>query len=489
MKMNYKIIIASFFTSLVYAQVDKTSIDLSLKDAISIAKKQSIDYLSAKNNADVGYWGFQSYRSNFFPSLNINGILPNYQRSINRITADDGTDIFINQNQAFSSLALEISQIVPFTGGELSISSSLNRIDVFSTPKLTNYSSTPLSIQYYHESLLYNPYKWQKKIEPLIFEESKREFQGNLEDISLNTTTLFFDYLLAQVRSNNALNNKTSQDTIYKISKGRFNIGKLYENDLLQSELSQLNAEEELIKSKNELKLVKQAFLDQLGIKDDTNISLITPEELNFIKIDSTQLFEKALANRKLLFEQRRKILEAEQEIAKIKSDDIKIGITGNFGLSQQDEILRQAFSNLLTQQNVSLTFSAPLFTWGKRKADKKIALSNLELIRSENEQELLTVKRELSLKYLEWNQLEISFRIAKKASEIAKRRYESSKRRFSIGKVSITDLNIAQQEKDDALYNYYQSLREYWELYYEIRKLTLFDFEKNEDIYKSNQN
>lgn len=485
--MNYKPIIIFFLSSIIYAQDNTQSINLSLKDAINLAKKQSIDFLSSKNNSDVGYWGYQSYKSTFFPSVNINGVLPNYQRSINRITADDGTDIFINQNQAFSSISLEVIQIVPFTGGEFSISSSLNRIDVFSSPTLTNYSSTPLSIQYYHESLFYNPYKWQKKIQPLIFEEFKREFQEQLESISLNTTTLFFDYLLAKVKSNNALTNKVSQDSIYKISEGRFNIGKLYENDLLQSELSLLNAEEELIKSKNELKLAKQAFLSQLGITKDVNLSLITPEELNFIKIDSAKLFQKALANRKLLIEQNRKVLEGEQEIAKIQSDGIKLGITGNFGLSQQDNVLSQAYSNLLSQQNFSLTVSAPIFTWGKRRAEKKIALSNLELTKSKNEQELINVKRELSVKYLEWNQLEISSKISKKASEIAIKRYKSAKRRFLIGKISITDLNIAQKEKDDALYNYYQSLREYWELFYEIRKLTLYDFVENKNIYDTN--
>lgn len=469
---------------MVYAQENFPKIDLSLTDAIKLAKEQSIDYLTAKNNAEVGYWGYKSYKSNLFPSVNISGILPNYQQSINRITADDGADTFINQNQAFSSLSLEINQIVPFTGGELTISSSLNRIDVLSSPKFVNYSSTPLSIQYSHESLLYNPYKWQKKIEPLIFEESKREFQEKLEDISLKTTTLFFDYLLAEVKSKNALNNKISQDTIYKISKGRFNIGKLYENDLLQSELSLLNSKEEFIKSKNELKLAKQTLLDQLGIKNNVSFNLITPEKLIFIKIDSTILFEKALSNRKLLVEQERKVLKAKQEISKIKSDDIKLGIRGNFGLSQQNELLSEVYSNLLSQQNFSLTVSAPIYTWGKRKADKKIAASNLELIKSENEQELLTLKRELSLKYLEWNQLEISLQISKKASEIAIRRYESAKRRFSIGKVTITDLNIAQKEKDNALYNFYQSLREYWELYYEIRKLTLYDFIENKNIY-----
>ncbi|WP_303318473.1 TolC family protein [Flavivirga abyssicola] len=468
----------------VFSQGDiSKTITLSLDDAVELAKNESINYLTAKNNSEVNYWEYQSYKSGFLPSLSINGILPNYQRSINRITVDDGTDLFIEQNQAFSSLSLDVNQIVSFTGGEFRVSSSLNRIDILSNPTFNTYSSTPLTIGYFQENIFYNPYKWQKKIQPLIFEESKRELIEELEEISLQATSKFFDFLLAKIKSENASNNKANQDTIYNISKGRFNLGKLYENDLLQSELSLLNAEKELIVSKNELKLTKQSFLDELGIKGDEKLELLIPENLIFVKIDSMQLFEKALENRKLLIEHNRKVIEAEQNVAKTKSDGFKIGITGNFGLTQQDELLSEAYSGLLVQQNFSFTFSAPIFSWGKRKSERKIAIANLDLIKSINEQELMSVKRELSLKYLEWQQIELSVRITKKASEISLKRYSATKRRFVIGKVSITDLIIAQNEKDIAIYNYYENLREYWELYYELRKLTLYDFIKKENI------
>lgn len=456
---------------------------LSLTDAINLAKSESIDYLTAKNNSEISYWTNKSFKSNFFPSININGVLPNYRKSINRITADDGTDLFINQNQAYSSLSLDIDQLVPFTGGKFRISSSLDRIDVFSDTNFSTFSSKPLSISYSQESLFYNPFRWRKKIEPLIYEESKRELIEDMERISLNTTTKFFDFVLAEIKYKNANNNITSQDSIFSISKGRFNIGKLFENDLLQSELSLLNAKKDLVSSKNELIIAKQSLLDQLGVKEELNLNLLVPVELNFIKIDSLLLFKKAFENRKLLIEQARKLLEAEQSVAKTKSDGITIGLTGNFGLTQQDELFEQVYSNLLVQQNFSITLSVPVFSSGKRKSDIKIALSNLDLIKSYNEQELKTAKRKLELKYLDWQQQELSVEISKKASQISVRRYEVSKRRFVIGKVSITDLNIAQKEKDNAVYNYYQSLKSYWELYYEIRLLTLYDFAKNEDI------
>ncbi|MBT3302867.1 MAG: hypothetical protein HN921_02875 [Bacteroidetes bacterium] len=57
------------------------------------------------------------------------------------------------------------------------------------------------------------------------------------------------------------------------------------------------------------------------------------------------------------------------------------------------------------------------------------------------------------------------------------------SKHRYLIGKIDITDLNLAQEEKDMARKNYISTLRLYWDSYFEIRRLTLFDFLKNERI------
>jgi len=485
MKSNLLVLLCLINIGLVNSQTKKKGLtikEFSLNQAINIAKENSIDYMNAKNSAEVSYWNFESFEASFYPSLNLNGVLPNYQRSINRITADDGSDIFISQNQAFSSLSLNIQQNFPLTGGLISVSSSLNRIDLFSS-KLTNYSSVPLSISYFQESIFYNPFKWRKQIEPLNFEESKRQLLEDLQKIGVQTVEIFFDHVLAETKYNTAIANQNEQSINYKISKGRFEIGKLFESDVLQAELSLLNADKEVVVSKNELTLTKQAFLQYLGISKEIGLALIIPEEIVFTKIDSTQLFNRALQNKKLIIAQKRKILEAQQEVAKIKSDGIKIGVRGNFGLTQQDNSFSNVYVNPFVQQNFSLTVEAPLFTWGRRKADKKIAVANLDLVESQNQLELTSAIRELKLRYIEWKQIELSIKIQKKAADIAIKRYNVTNRRFKIAKVSITDLNIAQNEKDIAIYNYYEGLKDYWLLYYELRKLALYDFVENKNI------
>jgi len=69
------------------------------------------------------------------------------------------------------------------------------------------------------------------------------------------------------------------------------------------------------------------------------------------------------------------------------------------------------------------------------------------------------------------------------RADDVGQRRYNIAQKRYLVSKISITDLNIALQEKDQAKAAYLSAMRAYWRAYYEIRMLTLYDFEKKEQI------
>jgi outer membrane protein TolC len=75
---------------------------------------------------------------------------------------------------------------------------------------------------------------------------------------------------------------------------------------------------------------------------------------------------------------------------------------------------------------------------------------------------------------------------VSKKADEIGERKYDISKNRYLIGKISITDLNLALQDKDRAKSDYIAALRDFWTAYYQIRMLTLYDFEEERSLYNA---
>ncbi len=456
---------------------------ISLEKAIKLAQEKSTDYKTALNRNQASYWRYKNYKSSFLPQVRIDATLPSYSNSTRRITNDSGQDIFVNQNQSRMDANLSISQNVPFTGGALSISSQIERIDIFGANQSTGYSVVPFSINYFQNSLFYNPYKWDKKIEPLMFEESKRAFIESMEQISLRTSRQFFGLLKVQKQLKISKQNLSNQDTLFQIAKARFKMGKIAENDLLQMELSLLNSKNNVITNQIALKRATQNLTRYLGLKSE-KIELEIPQELEIFTIDVDIALEEARSNRKSVIEFRRRRLQAEKELARVKGDNkLEINVRANFGISQQGSIFNELFNNYNQQQNVTLTLGIPIFDWGVAKSKRKMAKADLDLVNTNLEEEKQAFEQEIYLHTLNWQNQRAFLKTSKKAQEIALKRYDITKKRYVLGKITITDLNLAQQEKDAAIVRYLNSIERFWVDYYTLRRLTLYDFIANKKI------
>ena len=128
------------------------------------------------------------------------------------------------------------------------------------------------------------------------------------------------------------------------------------------------------------------------------------------------------------------------------------------------------------------------MFNWGQ----------NLAEVRSARNQQMATANNiayerlqfELSIKSTvrEFPQLRSQVELAEVSDEIATRRYDVAKNRYLIGRIDVTDLFIAQNQKDSSRRSYIQSLRSYWIGYYNLRRLTLYDFENDMPIMYANE-
>jgi outer membrane protein TolC len=79
---------------------------------------------------------------------------------------------------------------------------------------------------------------------------------------------------------------------------------------------------------------------------------------------------------------------------------------------------------------------------------------------------------------------LRLSIEITKKADQVASERYNVAQNRYLIGKIDITNLNIALNEKDAAKRGYINALQSFWTAYYDLRGLTLYDFAEKRLLY-----
>src|SRR5690606_7775305 len=247
----------------------------------------------AKNMYLAEYWSFRSFKASRLPSLNLTATPVAYTNSI--IPLQDGVG-YRNNYSFVSNGALFIRQNVPLTGGTFDITSTLSRTYDYETGN-TIFSSAPVSIGFKQSLNGYNRFRWESRISPVQFERAKLAFIQDLEDIAYNATNYFFNVATAEINVRIAEINYANADTLYRIGKGRFEIGTITQDELLDLELSLLNARLEVSKSDINLKQAKATLNSFLGIADDIHVNCVLPDKLPPLRINVDEALNLALEN------------------------------------------------------------------------------------------------------------------------------------------------------------------------------------------------
>jgi outer membrane protein TolC len=306
-----------------------------------------------------------------------------------------------------------------------------------------------------------------------------------MEQVSSSAVYYFFELALAQVNLNMAQTNYENNKTLYELSQGRYNIGTIAEDALLQMELKFMQAERKLNSAAIDIEVKQSQLRSFLGFKDNVDIQLQINPEIPNVKIPIDMALEYALSRSPEIISYNRQLLEEEQIVARAKSQKgITMELSASYGLNKVAYEFENAYSPKLgSQEGISLGIRIPILDWSQAKDRYRNAQSRLEAIEIQMQQAETDFKQNVYLQVMQFNMQENQLRITAKADTIAQKGYEVSRQRYLIGKVSVTDLNIADAEKDVAKMNYMSELQTYWSFYYTVRRLTLFDFLTNQPL------
>ncbi|OYT13021.1 MAG: hypothetical protein B6I19_07290 [Bacteroidetes bacterium 4572_114] len=455
----------------------------TLDRVVEIAQVQSPNALLAKNHFLKSFWEYRTSEARLLPKLNLDAQLPNIQRQITKQTLG-GNDYFFETAQANTSAALSLSKNIGLTGGQVFLSSSLQRIDYLDTA-LTSFLSNPLTIGYQQSIFTFNPYRWSKKIDPIKYNEAKRKYLEDVEQVSITATIFFFNLLASQIRKKIAEQKWANYDTLYKIAVGRYNLGKIAENDLLQLELQLLRAESEVETANINFEDRMFKLKSYLRLQDDQPIELIPPVEgLDFFEVPIDDAISKATLNNSTSLSFERRLLESDREVNRARrTDRFSATLFAQYGLTQSGEQFGDAYQDPQNQQQFRLGIHIPILDWGLAKGRIKVAESDREIIRTSVEQEQIDFEQNVYLEVMNFKMQHRQIEIAAKADTVAQEGYKVSKQRYMIDRISITDLNVAQNDKDNSQIGFIRALQDYWINYYKLRQLTLFDYKNSREI------
>ena len=453
---------------------------LTLDKVIEMAADSSLTAFRNQNMYLAGYWEYRTYQANRLPSLTLNLTPARYYRYITqRYDSGQDIDVYREQQMFSASGGLNISQNFDLTGGTFYIDTDLDYMRNFGSQTYTQYSSVPLRIGYQQNLLGYNPFRWERKIEPLKYEKVKKQFIYNTEQMAEEAVTYFFELALAQAELALAQENLISTDTLYKIGVQRQKIASISQADLLTLRLDHVNAQNTLQNAEIAVKRAMFSMATFLNIDKDTEITLDLPGKPTSKSITVEEALAKAEENNPTYLEQEQNVLEAEQSLDRARMEArFNASVNASIGFNQVADKLSEAYRHPLRQDLVQVTLSIPLVDWGVRKGRVNMAKNNLNVVRTSADQERQSVEKEIIVTVSDFNIKQRLIASAEEALDLAIQAHEQTRQRFIIGRADVNSLTLSLNRQQEAQKNYIQALRNYWQDYYKLRRLTLHDFE-----------
>jgi outer membrane protein TolC len=476
-----KLLLFSMIAVLVFStkKIDAQEVKkLSFFEVIKLSEEQSPNALMAKHRFRASYWQYRTFVAQYRPALSLSGNIPSYSKGSDRQWNSQTNSYYYRYSDIIQNIgSLSLSQNIGLTGGTISLNSDLTLENDFINSTRT-YKTYPISVRLVQPIFRYNSLKWQKKTEPLKYETAKKTFLANIESVHQQAVNNFFSLALAQINKQISEMNYSNADTLWRIAKGRYDLGTIAEDELLQMQLSWLNAETARKEAEMNLRDREIRLRSFLGFNENVRLELIIPSEIPALQVNTQEVFDLAMENNPEMLTQQLILLTAQSSVAQAKAEKgLNANLTATYGLDDSDNKFRLAYQNSDVTQTVRIGFTLPLLDWGLGRGKYRMAQSSLELAQVQSQQAIVDFQQNLFLDVEQFNLQAAQVGIAAKSDTVAQKMFEVTKQRFLIGKIAVLELNNADTKKDQNKRAYVQSLQNYWNYFFNLRNLTLYDF------------
>jgi outer membrane protein len=457
---------------------------LTVKHAVEIAQRSGLAARAATSTRDAARARERSFNARRLPQVSLNGTVPQYNRSIIPVLQPDGTTLFRPQQETNSSLNMTLSQQLPFTGGVLSFSSRLTQLKRSGTTASETWNSTPFSVALNQPLLRANALAWDGREQDLRADAAEQQYLEAREDVALQAVTAFFDYFVARTTLANATVNAAINDTLFRMNQGRFEVGKIGENDLGQSELQLLRSRNALDAARLEHDRTLAALRLVLNLGPNEPIDIAVSDDVPQFAADTAVAVAQALRNRASIIDLRLQDVQARRRVSEARlNNGPNAMLSLSYGYNATAPDMNLAYRDLANAQQMTVGVSIPVIRWGANGAEVQAARAEHDRVTSTATTTREQVAQDAHFAALQLAQSRRQLLLSAKADTVARKRFEVAYNRYVIGRIAIDNLVLAQNDKDQALLGYVQALRGYWNAHYRLRKLTLYDFAANEVI------
>lgn len=469
------------FLSALYAR--PSSVTLSLSEAVDEICLSTSHARSLRLTYENQSLLYANYRKSFLPALGLSFSPFSLNRSIQRLQQpSDGSYTYVEDYSGSSTAALVLRQQVGPTGGTLLLGTSLNYLREFSEGR-NSFNSRPFYISYAQPLWGgFRTYRYTQRIQRLTYELSFRQCVRQLVVLQQQVLTQYLSCFLAQLTYTHAQSMATASDTLLQVARQQKEGGRITSYEYKQMELQSAESTLSVLTERQNLESSLRALATLLELDNvpsipgrlSTSFPELSLSEIRcHIERNNPQYLQNALQLQQAEFDR----------FTAYKESRLNGEVSIDYGINQYGNDFVAVYRHPSTQQAVSLTLSFPLFQWGiernkRRITDNEYAISEIAVNRTQREFEN-TILETVS----DYNNALSRCDLAERTYLLSEENFRLMVRRFGMDRLSVGELIEARRNLFGQLEQYYQTLYTLYTTYYAIRLMTLYDFQRQEDM------
>ncbi len=473
--------ICLIFSTLTFSQTTKV---LTLEESLNIALNQSFDAAQIEQSLINAQMSLQAAKSSLKSNseLRLTG-LPNFQDNEARVFSPQGDLSFFRQKVLEFQANLVVNQPIRVTDGVFSLVGFFERVQKFGDFEEINYAPQ-LRLQFHQPLFTLNQLNTSFVKAELNLEKTQFSYSRNQLDLIFNVTTNFYNLFKAQQQLEIDKKQVEQSQEAYRIANLKQQAGLLPEVEVLRLEVDLANARNRAATSEATMKETEDFFKVLIGLPIENDIETTTQLSYDPMEVTLEKAMSEALSRRTEL---RTDEIDIELNAINVKEVDsareIKGELNMSYGIRNRQEDFSNAFRDFDQDRSVVLGLTIPLWDWSKNRYEVEAAKANLESTRLAQKNRIETIKQEIRKGVRDLKSAQQRVDITKRSEALAEKSYRISLLKFENGDLSSQDLALEQNRLTEARTNSLSAIIDYKNALSDLRRKTLWDFEKNEPV------
>lgn len=453
---------------------------LSLDQVIKLAKKSSA-FEIIKSDSLVFEYNQRLFDIETLPKVVLSATLPNLINSISPVTLSDGSERFVNRFYSTANVGLNMSQLVPFTGGTLSLSSALSRLDNYRPDQDKSYNLNMLNFSYNQKISGYNQYKWKKKLHRIELKRNNVQRLQQVEMVEAEAVELFFELYEEQRKLELNQFVFSFSQFIFERAKKLYDEKRISEIDYIESRIEYQKAR--INNNTININHAKRRLANFLNINAEQEIKLVFDASvLDMYKFDfeAQQVIDRAIKFSTDISREYERVQNDKKlkEIIQETSPSVSLSLGG--GLNSQAESLSNIMDDRSNRINITLSFSMPILDWGANRLKRFIVKEDIRKLDLDFENTLREnlINYQYDLSYIDI--LRSSITEEHNLIYLLFKQIDVLKTNAEYGKIDLAKIIQLERELIQTEIKYIKHIRSLYKLIYRYRAVSLIDIRDN---------